>query len=68
MRRDGRLVPISANKETLLIEHAKDGVILTVPGTKQSERIFVPQGDITNMDCVLSCILQNGAGYVHVSL
>ena len=50
MRRDGRLVPISANKETLLIEHAKDGVILTVPGTKQSERMFVPQGDITNME------------------
>lgn len=50
MRRDGRLVPISANKETLLVERAKDGVILTVPGTKRSERIFVPQGDITNMD------------------
>ena len=50
MRRDGRLVPISANKDTLLIENAKDGVILTIPGTQQKERIFVPKGDIVNMN------------------
>ena len=50
MRRDGRLIPISANKETLLAEHAKDGVILTIPGTNRSERIFVPQGDVVNMN------------------
>lgn len=49
-RRDGRLVPISANKNTLLVENAKDGVILSIPGTKKSERIFVPKGDIITMN------------------
>lgn len=49
-RRDGRLIPISANKESLLIEHAKDGVILKIPGTNGQERIFIPRGDIANMN------------------
>ncbi|MDE5985366.1 MAG: DUF3801 domain-containing protein [Eubacterium sp.] len=49
-RRDGRLVPISANKDTLLQKTTSDGVLLKVPGTKGKEYIFVPKGDIVNMN------------------
>lgn len=49
-RRDGRLIPISANKDTLLIHQAEDSVILRIPGTKGQERIVVPKGDIVNMN------------------
>lgn len=49
-RRDGRLIPISANKETLLQKMEKDGVTLKIPGTKGREYLFVPKGDIVNMD------------------
>lgn len=48
-RRDGRLVPISANKETLLEQTSADGVLLKVPGTKGQEHLFVPKADIVSM-------------------
>ncbi len=49
-RKDGRLVPISANKDTLLEKAASDGVLLKVPRTKGKEYLFVPKGDIVNMN------------------
>lgn len=45
-RRNGTLIPISADKSTLFISESKDDVILTVPGTKKAERIRIPREDI----------------------
>lgn len=49
-RRDGRLIPISANKESLLVSETQENVILTIPGTKKQERLIVPKSDIISMD------------------
>lgn len=45
-RRNGTLIPISADRDTLLVSENKDGVILTVPGTKGKERIQIPSEDV----------------------
>lgn len=49
-RRDGRLIPISANKSTLLVSEAPDKVVLTIPGTMKQERLIVPKKDVVSMD------------------
>ncbi len=49
-RRDGRLIPISANKESLLVSETQDTVTLTIPGTKKQERLIVPKSDIVSMN------------------
>lgn len=49
-RRNGDLIPISADKETLLVSENKDNVVLTVPGTKKSERLVIPREDIVSTD------------------
>lgn len=45
-RRNGTLIPISADKETLFVSESKDSVILTVPGTSRTERIRIPREDV----------------------
>lgn len=45
-RRNGTLIPISADRDSLLISESKDDVVLTVPGTKKSERIRIPREDV----------------------
>ncbi len=47
-RRNGDLIPISADKESLLVSESADNVVLTVPGTKRSERLVVPREDIVS--------------------
>lgn len=49
-RRDGRLIPISANKATLLVSETQDTVVLTIPGTKKQERLIVPKSDVISME------------------
>ncbi len=49
-RRDGRLIPISANKDSLFVSETEDKVILTIPGTKKAERLIVPKSDIVSME------------------
>lgn len=45
-RRNGTLIPISADKDTLFVSESKDNVILTIPGTKKAERIQIPREDV----------------------
>lgn len=49
-RRNGTLIPISANKETLLHKAGQNEIILKIPGTKGREYLVVPKGDIVNME------------------
>lgn len=55
-RRDGRLIPLSINKDTLLSQTHYDtngklqGVTVIVPGTKQQQRLFIPKENIITMD------------------
>lgn len=47
-RRNGDLIPISADKDSLFVSENKDSVVLTIPGTKKSERLVVPREDIVS--------------------
>ncbi len=60
-RRKGDLIPISANKKSLLVEQSDYGVTLTVPRTKKSERLIVPQEDISSLN-------SNGGKTIEVDL
>lgn len=48
-RRNGNLIPISANKETLFVSETDDFVTVIVPGTRKSERLVIPRDDIVSM-------------------
>lgn len=48
-RRDGRLIPISANRERLFVSEQADSVTVIIPGTKQCERLVIPKSDIVSM-------------------